>query len=692
MAQFLSAKEQPIDKVFSSDYVFTIPGYQRPYSWSTEQALELLEDLLSAMAEGPSDLHEAIPYFLGSIVLIKKDNRPESEVVDGQQRLTTLTILLSAIRHTSQDVDLQSEVTDYLYEKGKKSTGTPDRFRLTLRERDRDFFRNFIQKEQRLGDLLILNSRLTDVEARIKDNVHILTSRLSILSQSTLERLQQFIVTRCFLVVVSTPDLDSAYRIFGVMNSRGLDLSATDVLKADVIGNLPEELRSTYTKKWEDEEESMGRERFNDLFSHIRSVYLKAKSKHTLLKDFKENIDFLKNGLKNSPQRLMDDVILPMAEDFDQISSSQFSGTQLVDSINGHLHWLNRLEFKDWVPPALAFMVRHRNDAQKVLNFFSDLERISFSMMLRRENVNVRIRRFSEITQEIENGVNLHSVTSALQLTPFEQDTTIEVLNGPLYGHMQTRALALLLKRLDQLLSNQNAIYSGDASIEHVLPQNPTDSSEWLNWIPDARDRTLWVHRLGNLVLLSRHKNSAAQNYDFERKKKTYFSSKNGITNFALTTQVLSSNEWGISTLIERQRVLIDCLKNHWKLSEFNPLSHSALSSETPTLYLVNSGILLGTAQASGPNFIVHKGSKARSKWAGAEHSYTHLRNKLIEAKNLVPGSDQEWLEFAEDVCFESPSAASATILGRTDNGRETWKVQGTNQSFAEWQKIRDSN
>src|SRR5207249_984346 len=75
--------------------------------------------------------------------------------------------------------------------------------------------------------------------------------------------LAQFIVTRCFLVVVSTPDLDSAYRIFSVLNSRGLPLAPGDILKSEIVGAIEESQRNAYTSKWEDLEESLGRDEFS---------------------------------------------------------------------------------------------------------------------------------------------------------------------------------------------------------------------------------------------------------------------------------------------------------------------------------------------------------------------------------------------------------------------------------------------
>lgn len=109
--------EYAVQKIFSDDFVFTIPLYQRAYAWTTEESEELFQDLLRAMGnvEGPID--DVAPYFLGSIVLIKGDE-PDAEVIDGQQRLTTLTMLLAALRSL-----IPSGYVDGLLRLGTKLSG-----------------------------------------------------------------------------------------------------------------------------------------------------------------------------------------------------------------------------------------------------------------------------------------------------------------------------------------------------------------------------------------------------------------------------------------------------------------------------------------------------------------------------------------------------------------------------------------
>lgn len=690
MTHTLTAKEQSLAKIFSDDYVFTIPGYQRPYSWGKDQAQELLDDLVGALASAPAQLTDAAPYFLGSIVLIKGDVSAEATVVDGQQRLTTLTLLLSAVRATVQEIPVQVGITKRIYEHGDVVSATQARYRLLLRERDRDFFRQYVQHEGGLQALAELNTPLPDAQARLRANAEVFMYGLAQLAQSELVRLVQFIITRCYLVTVATPDLDSAYRIFGVLNSRGLDLSATDILKAEIIGGIEPGLRDAYTKKWEDEEEDLGRDEFGELFSHIRMVYRKAKPQGTLLKEFKEHV-----VPAQQPQSFVDDILLPMAQAFSELRDADYASHKHAEQVNEHLRWLNRLEFKDWVSPALVFFVRYRQQPDAVLNFFRDLERLGYSMLVRKSGVNERIERFSALTSAIERDQDLAATTSPLQLTPLEQYQTYAALQGPLYETHSPRALAIILLRLDHLMSDGSASYQhGTVSVEHVMPQQPAPNSQWLAWVPDVQIHQNWVHRLGNLALLSRRKNSAASNYDFEKKKKVYFT-KGGVCSFALTTQVLQYGAWTVDVMEQRQNQILSTFEAHWRLDGRKSRADLAeamlvdlASAGDGAIFELSSAKhgISAIARETGEAFTVLAGSHARPDWTGQPHSYQQLREELLMEGALGLSVDNSILVFTRDVDFTSPSAASATVLARTDNGRNTWRLKGSSVTYAAWQ------
>ena len=166
MPATITAKEQNLDKIFSDDYVFNVPLYQRPYAWTTEQVDELLDDLTDAMKR------DSEPYFLGSVVLIKSDGDAKSEVVDGQQRLTTLTMLLCALRDLSDDPKIVQELDKRVWEIGDSLSGNEDRSRLSLRERDRNFFQQHVQKANSLDHFLKRDPvSFSDSQKRIFENV-----------------------------------------------------------------------------------------------------------------------------------------------------------------------------------------------------------------------------------------------------------------------------------------------------------------------------------------------------------------------------------------------------------------------------------------------------------------------------------------------------------------------------------------
>jgi hypothetical protein len=227
--------------------------------------------------------------------------------------------------------------------------------------------------------------------------------------------------------------------------------------------------------------------------------------------------------------------------------------------------------------------------------------------------------------------------------------------------------------------------------VSQLLPQQPGAGSSWLTWLPDPQERLAWVHRLGNLALLTRKKNSAANNYDFDRKKVAYFT-KDGVSPFALTTKVLQHTQWTDDVLVDRQAELLGKLEQHWRLEgRKSPQSVAvaklaAAAGEAPEFQLESPKHgLQATAREVGDQFIVLAGSKAKSEWTGHGHSYQGQRQELIEEGLLAP--DGMHLAFTQDVVFTSPSAASAIILGRPDNGRTTWVLKGTGQTYAEWEE-----
>ena len=138
MGKSITGAEYPLSKIFSMDFDYYIPPYQRPYAWTDEETGTLFDDLYDFYKTEVDD-----NYFLGSIVLIKSDDKAHADVIDGQQRLTTLTIIL-AVLASYFDGDMRNEFSGYLREPGKALQGLKPLPRLHLREKDQPFFEKYI--------------------------------------------------------------------------------------------------------------------------------------------------------------------------------------------------------------------------------------------------------------------------------------------------------------------------------------------------------------------------------------------------------------------------------------------------------------------------------------------------------------------------------------------------------------------
>ena len=554
MPETIRAAELQMLDIFDDKYRFTIPNYQRPYSWTTEQTSELLDDLLYAVRQS-NNLDTPSPYFLGSVVIIKDDTLPRAEVVDGQQRLTTLTILLCALRELAGDST--SELDLYIRTPERPLAGITGDYRLTVRQRDSKFFQDNIQKIGKLKTFISHPpSDMHDSQQRMHENAECLWQVLLKLIPQERTALASFIIQHCYLVVVSTTDQDSAYRIFSVLNDRGLDLSPTDILKANIIGGLEADSHDEYTETWEDLEENLTREGFRSLFTHIRMIRAKDKARGELNKEFQEHVLKCVDG-----KSFIDDVLKPYADAFERVTLP--GPSQSNQDVSFYLENLGRLDNSDWIPPAMEFFKRNPENPEPTGRFLCDLERLAYGMFILRQDINRRIRRYADLIRAIEDGDDLF-VKGPLQLSSDEKSEILEKLDGPIYSQLRVRRQLML--RLDSLLADTGVTFQHKiVSIEHVLPQNPRSGSQWLKWFPDEDLRDYWTHRLANLVLLSRRKNSQANNRDFNDKKKTYFM-RGGVAHFALTTQVVNEPKWTPEVLERLQADLMNRLKQEWRL------------------------------------------------------------------------------------------------------------------------------
>ncbi len=568
MTKSLEAHDKLIKDIFSDEFQFRIPDYQRPYSWTTEQAGELLSDILDAMRDfQTSSSTENAFYFLGSIVLIKADRIANADVVDGQQRLTTLTILFSALRALLPSK--ARALTTFLYKEGLGiREDEPNEYRLSAFQEDEAFFRDYIQEPGGIQWLVASTEKLVDSRLRFKENAALFLEEIGKLTEEERASLLGFLAYKCSMVVISTPNFESAYRIFSVLNDRGLDLFPSDILKAKILGDIRksggEAKSKAYAAKWTSFERKLGRNGFVDLLGHVRTIYAKKKQ-HAILS--KELTEFVAKGMPSD--KLVDDVIAPFADIYSFLKETNFQATEAAEDINEQLRHLNRIDWKDWVPPALFFFKKFRNQPRLIAKFLKGLERLSYYLLVTKAGINSRIEHFVAVIEEIgkEGFDGISQNMKSLNLNNEEKRAFVLALDGDIYKRLPKARVALIL-RLEALKSDGSKRQEfSHVSIEHILPQTPSPESGWLDIFPDAELREDWTQRLANLVPLHIRKNPAASNFNFETKKNVYFAGNDGTASpFVLTQEIRSLSAWTPEVLKDRQQQLVDIFSRHWNL------------------------------------------------------------------------------------------------------------------------------
>ncbi len=475
-------------------------------------------------------------------------------------------MLLAVLRSLVHKDDADS-LTSFLSEKANKIVGTPARHRLTLRKLDREFFQTYIQDEGSIEKLKSLGDvQLSESQRNIRDNTLGFIRELQKFTPDQLMTLAQFVINRCFLVVVAvdSSDLDSVYRIFSVLNSRGLDLSYPDILKAEIINAVPLQAQEEYTAKWEEIESMLGSRSFEDLFEDLRTIFSRKRMLKGMIEEFRHYV-FPCPSQPMSAQDFIDNTLIRYAHAYNYMLKTNYQHGKHAKEINAMFRWLNQIDRTRWVPPALYYFFEHVQEPDLVLRFLTDLERLALSFEICRVPPYKRIDRYCELLDAIYHKEDLFVDTSPLQLSARECRQFILALNSNIY--QMPHVCRYVLLRLDSRLSEGIATYDyHTVSVEHVLPQRPSIDSEWASIFPTREIRDRYVNKLGNLLLLSRGKNIRAENYDFEYKKQYYFSSSGGISPFVLTTQVLGFREWTPTVIDQRQNQLVNVAKQLWRL------------------------------------------------------------------------------------------------------------------------------
>ena len=550
----IEANKGILKKIFSEEFWFIVPQYQRPYVWQEENIQELIDDLYYAFENKQNS-----EYFLGALVLKRTTEKEfrEYEILDGQQRLTTLCMMMAVIRDLIKKPQYKYTLSQMIYQEENELLKVPSRNRIKYNTRDKvkDFVKDYIiaNGSTRKRDLVNYHE---DTNISVSNMAKAISTMHTIFeNKENLESFAVFLLNNVLFIYVSTDNTEDAFRLFTILNDRGIPLSNADILKSINIGEIGEEDLDEYSKHWEYLEEKYHKG-FDRFLSFVRTILLKNKPSSNLLDEYEKNI-YQKNILKKGKNTIdflieLDGIYDKIIDLNDENLSNEYKNLVTIMKIGLHSD--------EWIPAVMSYFLKFEYyNLDKFIKkleykFVGDLMS-NVSPSKRRENLNNIIK-----TIEIVNKENIDTLFENKELFDIDKNIFRNNINGEVYGKKYTKYLLL---KIEYLMSDNSVHLSNykEISIEHVLPQNPLKKSHWRRDFTENQ-RKNWTNKLSNLVLISNKKNVRLANLDFNKKKEEYLKHRMDVFN---SSKIFldKSSKWDEATLKSRQNTMVGMLLNN---------------------------------------------------------------------------------------------------------------------------------
>lgn len=531
---------------------FVIPEYQRPYAWTEEQVETLFEDLWEFTTISGGVERES-SYFLGSVVSYENENG-EQEIIDGQQRITSLFLLLRAIYTklvATPESERTAEANNFIGKieptiwRTDKLTGTVDFKNILLTSRVVNNEGNEILRA-------ILETGKTDENA--KDNY----SRNYRYFQKLFDRhstenplmIYQFIyavLNQAILLPITADTQDTALTIFSTLNDRGLPLSDADIFKAKIYNQLEVEAKKVFIERWKDldEQATDANESIQQLF-YYNMFYYRALDQDTNTTTPGVRKYYAANKFERLYKKELLDtlfIILNLWKVINKGEEIEGEAWSKNNKIKQTLDILTSYPNEFWKYPVVIYYVCYRNEENFEKRFALFLNKLLMELMTKY----LMMPTINAVKPDI---LKLNSAIVASNIPIFEFKT-VDVTQLEPYIHNPNRnAVRMLLKTL--AYEHQDDLLPTNWEIEHIFPQ------KWqTNYFPKEPDSTIKekIEHIGNKLPFEKKLNIVAGNGYFSKKKKEYMVSKIAITNTMGTSEVM---EWDLDSIMKRDLRISD--------------------------------------------------------------------------------------------------------------------------------------
>lgn len=547
---------------------FVIPEYQRPYAWSDEQ-IQVLFDDLSEYTHNTNDDDEST-YFLGTIVSYENENH-EQEIIDGQQRITTLFLLLRAIytklEKSGSEADfLKSQIVPTIW-KQNPTTGEVDFDKILITSRVMGDEGN-----QEFANILITGQSDEKSNSNYAKNYRLLQQLVDEYAAEQPLAFYSFIsniLNRAILLPITADTQDTALTIFSTLNDRGLALSDADIFKAKIYNHLDQIGKKNFIEHWQqlDEEASNAGESIQKLFYYYM-FYLRAKEN-----DRKTTTPGIrKYYAKNNFERLYSDDIMEnlntilnlwiVINNRNAVDNEKWSENQEIKQI---LDALTSYPNEFWKYPVVIYYLHyHQNDTfeDEFLLFVKRLLAVLSARYIVTPTINAVKKGILNLNAEI--------IKSPQPKFDFSKVDEKELSDKIKNAHRNT--VRMILKII--AYQHQADLLPEKWEIEHILPQKW--QSSYFSTSTDSEVKEL-VEHIGNKIPFEKKLNIIASNGYFAKKKESYNKSKVEI----LLELSKNHNDWGLDEIRERDIRISDelvTLLNEWGLNQIDAQPEEVLT------------------------------------------------------------------------------------------------------------------
>jgi uncharacterized protein with ParB-like and HNH nuclease domain len=550
----MEAKESKIIDILTENKKYIVPSYQRPYSWDKSNTEQLIDDIYNSFCQ------ENEEYFIGTLICIHKGNYTY-EIVDGQQRLTTLSLIFAKMKDLISENKRAKENLQKRVLPIDDFSDQPQEPRLKVRSKEYDIYYHYILQ----GSSDFLPESPTFTQRLFIDNFNVIQEYLLAKADDEviLCNLAKYILEHVYVVFVQTDNFTSSFRLFNVLNTRGMPLAASDLIKNSLF-ELADNSGENYKKVeeyWEKIENTIGIENL-DKFLMINKLSQKKDRDRAVKNLVDEYTELLKTSYSDKAINFTVDL-LKSAGNYQKIRDLEFEDMALFKIFSS----LSRLS-DEWLPPILAFMNRMDKDTNINKKHFKEFVQV-FEKCYMHGWFKKQVRSKREMVcysalVAINTGKSIPEILNIIKDNADNEGFLLS-LDDDVYEPSPNRInfIKAVLLRIDQEVQDDSVykIYNGRITIEHILPQRNLNEY-WRERFTDKQHGE-WLHKLGNLTLISGTKNSEAQNSSFDKKKEIY-GKNNKKVSFDITKDVCDYLEWNLASLTRRHQVLVNIVKKIW--------------------------------------------------------------------------------------------------------------------------------